>query len=279
MFNLPEVKRYHLARAPLARALAQVRFPLVAHLQTLEGIAPLQDRLRELFPYMQRQDVKELSVVIGAEGPATPEVGTSMSWELTDDAGSLLSVSPGTATLSVGEEYLGVEDFSSKFQTVLDVLSAVEGLRRCDRLGVRYVNLAELPPGDEPAWTRWFRPELTGWTATGVVSTETRLVGTVSQTHLSAPPSAGLSDAAGEVQALLRHGFVRAGSVVPGIPQGQVERDAYVLDFDLFIPVPQSFDPASLSRQFLALHSQIDRFFRWTLTDDGAGHFELQEVE
>lgn len=277
MFNLTEVNRYHLGRAPLVRALAQVRFPLVAHLQTLAGIAPLQDRLRPRFPVMEQHQVQEMTLAFGPGGPqAAPLVGQATNWVFSDDGGSTLTLAVGAATLTASEEYGGVEEFANLFEFVLDALAEVEGPPRCDRLGVRYVNAAEVPPGEDQAWARWFRPELVGWIGTDVLNDSSSLISSVTQTSIAAPPSTA-SGGPGEVQGLVRHGCVPAQSVIPDI-ELRVDSPAYLLDIDMFVPVPQRFDVGALMRQFRALHGEIDRFFRWTLTPDGAAYFELEEV-
>lgn len=279
MFELEGAGRYRLERAPLAQALAQVRFPLIAHLQTLPGVAPVQDRLRDLFPYMQQQRVQEFALQVGPAGPSAPEVETSVTWEFTDDDGRLLVLAAGSATLSVGEQYGGIEDFSGRFREVLDALAAVEGLRRCDRLGVRYLSLAEPPPGDNDAWARWFRPELTGWIASGVVAADATVTGSITQTQLACPPSNDLGVCPGDVGALVRHGFAGPSAAIPGVPPIVTTSAAYLLDLDLFVAVPQRFDIDGLLAQFLALHGQIDRFFKWTLTDEGREYFGYEDVE
>ncbi len=57
MFGLDPAPRYRLTRPPLVEALGQVRFPVRAKLNTLDGVAPVQERLDEVFPYMNQQQV------------------------------------------------------------------------------------------------------------------------------------------------------------------------------------------------------------------------------
>lgn len=279
MFELESPGRYRLDRAPLAQALAQVRFPLVAHLQTLPGVAPVQDRLRHLFPYMEQQRVQEFAWQVGPGAPvAAPEVETSTTWEFTDDDGRLLVLAAGSATLSVGEQYEGIDDFSDRFRQVIEALAAVEALRRCDRLGVRYLSIAEPPPNDLNAWARWFRPELTGWVASGIVGSRTSVNGSITQTQFASPPVGDLAVCPGDVGGLVRHGFVGPSTAIPGVPPIVTTQSAYLLDVDLFVAGPQRYDVDGLVSQFLALHSQIDRFFKWTLSEEGREYFGYEEI-
>jgi len=228
---------------------------------------------------MEQQSVQEFALQIGP-GPAvaSPEVETSVTWEFKDDDGRLVVLAPGSATLSVGDQYSGVEDFADRFRQVIEALTAVEALRRCDRLGVRYLSLAEPPPGDAQAWSQWFRPELTGWIASGILAPDTSVTASISQTQLAAPPSDDLSILPGDVSGVVRNGFVGPNTAIPGVPPITTSQSAYLLDLDFFVVVPQTFDVTALLDQFLALHGQIDRFFKWTLTSDGREYFGYEEI-
>ncbi len=156
---------------------------------------------------------------------------------------------------------------------MLTALADGAGVSRADRLGVRYLNIAEVPPGDDKAWRRWFRPELTGWSGSEAVGDTTRLITSITQTQLAAEPVGELSGPPVDVQAIVRHGFIPAGTMVPGVLPRQPQNPAYLLDIDLFIDGAQTFDVDELSRQVTMLHDQIDRFFFWAVAPDGAEYF------
>jgi uncharacterized protein (TIGR04255 family) len=279
MFELEAKPRYRLARPPLAQALAQVRFPVRARLQSLKGIAPVQEQLDDLFPFMQQAQVQQLQLVIGPGAPASAAGESTQHWVFTDDAGSTLELAPDTATLAMDHRYQGVEDFSNRFRAVLEALAGPAGVRRCTRLGVRFLNVAVVPPGrDDTAWRDWFRPELVGWIGSNIFSPGTTLVASIMQTQLSASPVGDLSGPPVDVQGVVRHGYVPPGTLLPGVPPLPLERQGYLLDLDLFIDAPQRLDAADLSAQFGVLHQQIDRFFRWTLTPAGEEYFGLEEL-
>lgn len=277
MFRLEAPLRYRLVRAPLAQALIQVRFPLIARLQTPEGIAPIQDRLRERYPYMaQRQEIA-MQIGSGAQGPAAGVVG-GLVWELSDDEGRVVVVSTGSASLTVGTAYEGAEEFAERFEEVLSVLAEVVGVPRCDRLGLRYLSVAENPPGDETGWRRWFRPELTGWVASDMLDDETVPELALSQVQLRAAGGGPFSGLVPDIRGAVQHGLVPAGSGIPGIPPITTNAASYILDLDLSVEAPQPFDIAILRKQFEALHREIDAFFRWSLTHQGEDHFGFEEL-
>ncbi len=273
MFGLDPAPKYRLTRPPLVEALGQVRFPVRAKLNTLDGIAPVQERLDEVFPYMNQQQVQQVSLLIGAAGAAAADSQTAQTWRFTDDSGWSVVIAPDSATQSAGPQYGAFSEFSDRFRTVLTALADGAKVSRVDRLGMRYLNIAEVPPGDERVWRRWFRPELTGWSGTGAVGDTTRLITSITQTQLATEPVGELSGPPVDVQAIVRHGFIPEGTIVPGLIPRQPQNPAYLLDIDLFIDGAQTFDVEELSRQITMLHDQIDRFFFWAVDQDGAEHF------
>lgn len=277
MFGLEPAPRYRLARPPLSQAFGQIRFPVSLKLSEPGGITPVQASLVPIFRYMNPQQVQQVSLLIGPAGPAAAGGQVSQSWRFTDDAsGWSLVLSTDTATLAVGPEYGAFEEFSNRFQTVLSALGEDAQVARVNRLGVRYVNIAEVPPGDPDAWRTWFVPELTGWSATTTVGDGTRLLASITQTQLAAPATGDLSGPPADIQAIVRHGFVPANTLVPGILPAHPQNPAFLLDIDLFVEANQSFDAEELTRQLTMLHDQIDRFFYWSIAPAGAAYFGVE---
>lgn len=273
MFGLESPSPYRLKRSPLAQAFAEVRFPIRAALPTLEGVAPIQEMLEPVFPFMNRQDIQQVSLGVGPGGP-TADNQFVPTWQFSDDHGWTATIAPNSASVSVGPSYTHFVDFGDRFHTVLAALAENSGVARADRLGVRYVNLAQVA-GENDEWRPWFRPELSGWIATPAVGGRTRVVSSITQSHLVCPSSA---EGGFEIHAMIRHGLVPANAAVPGVPPIPSTAPAYLLDMDLFVEQPQPFDADRLADITKALHDQIDRFFYWSLSDEGRRHFELEEL-
>lgn len=278
-FGLDPAPRYRLGKPPLVQAFGQVKFPTRAKLATMEGVAPIQDLLDATFPYLISQQVQQVGLLVGPGGAAAAGSPPSQVWQFEDGAGWSLNLSADTATLSVGPQYGEFGEFSSRFETVLSALADGAAVNRADRLGIRYVNIAEIPPGDPGAWQRWFRQELTGWQATETVADGSHLVTTLTQSHLTAPPTGELAGPETDVQAIVRHGLVPANTMVPGVLPREPRGPAFLLDIDIFTDGPQPFAANELSRQLTMLHDQIDRFFYWALAEDGATYFECEVLE
>ncbi len=275
MFDLEPVSRYRLERPPLAKAVGQARYPIVARLQTLDGIAPVQEALTPLFPYMQQQQQQQLSLIVGPGSQPVSGGQITNSWLFTDDVGWSLTVAPDAATLEIGSQYGSFEEFELRFRAVLEALRQGAALQRCDRLGLRYVDVAQVPPGDEHAWRGWFRSELTGWSASALVSDSARVDTSITQTQLAASPTGHLAGPPVEIQAIVRHGYVPQSAVLPGVLPVPLERSAFLIDVDLFVDGHQAFEETELTRQIGLFHDQIDRFFRWCLLPAGEEYFGL----
>jgi uncharacterized protein (TIGR04255 family) len=237
------------------------------------GIAPVQQRLQHLFPYLEQQQQQFVSLLLPAGLPATAGAQTTPSWKFEDDNGWSLTITPSKVVLSIGSEYRNFREFSERFDALLDALGQQAYVSRADRLGVRYINVAEVPPDDDFAWSRWFRPELTGWTGSGLLGDSTRVITGLTQTQLATAPVGDLSGLPVDVQAVIRHGLIPANTTIQGAAPIQLQRPAYIIDIDVFEEAPQRYDPKELSRQVTLFHDQIDRFFFWAMTDEGANYF------
>jgi uncharacterized protein (TIGR04255 family) len=275
MFELGPVGQYTLARPPLAQALAQVRFPLLAKLQTFEGVAPLQEALLAKYPYMDKLSEAGLSISFGQA--AAPLAEQTTSWHFKDDDGRLLAVSSNAMTLSLSKQYKGFTDFKERFRDALTALKDTLSPSRCLQIGVRFFNVVEDIGDEEGHWKKIFNNSIVGWPASQIVHGDTRLENSVSQIQLASPPVNELADFPADVQAVIRHGIAPAGSLVPGIPVIRLDDRGFFLDIDIFVATSQEFEIDEILSQFTAMHSQTDRFFRWALTGEGEKHFGLKE--
>jgi uncharacterized protein (TIGR04255 family) len=276
MFDLGHVGLYRLQRPPLAQALAQVRFPLVAKLQTFEGVSPLQDALQDEYPYMDKVVETGMAISIGQPAAAL-QTETTNSWHFKDDEDRLIVLSPNSLTLSVGKQYEGFNEFRDRFDRVLDILKQTFSIRRCVQVGTRYVNIIDDTGAEIDHWKTIFETDLVGWPASEIVHGDTRLQASVSQIQLVSPPTNALADFPADVQAVIRHGIAPENSIVPGIPPIQLPNRAFFLDIDMFIAANQEFHTSEITGQLRTMHSQIAKFFHWSLTDEGKNHFSLKE--
>src|ERR1700681_2784824 len=177
MFTLPESRRYRMGRPPLARAVAEVRFPLIAALQTNEGLAGLQPALAEPFPELEILPGSSFQISFGPQAQQPPR------FVFKSDSGYDLQVSPTTAILGVGSEYVNREAFADMFRAALMGRASLGVRKRIQRLGVRYINAC---PADHREWGRWFKSGYVGWVETGIVDAAAQRT-TLSITQLAEP--------------------------------------------------------------------------------------------
>jgi uncharacterized protein (TIGR04255 family) len=275
MFALPDPPKFRMTAAPLAQALVQVDFPIVAGLQTLEGVTPVQQALGNRFPYLSQNVVQQMSLMIGPAGPTAPQTAQSIVHELTGDDGWTLTLTVSSAVLSVGAEYAGVDDFADRFAEVCSALAATAGVVRCDRLAVRYLDVVEIGEGPR-GWERWFRPEIVGVSSPNLSGPH--LLSSLTETRLQQQPEGPFELLQSPVEGILRHGVVPAGSVIVGVPPRPIEQRAFVFDMDTFVASRQPFDDEALPDQYRALHAQIEKVFYWAVTDEGRVRFGYEAV-
>ena len=149
----------------------------------------------------------------------------------TGGQGYELLLAPDSASLSIGAEYLAFAEVLQRFRSLLAVLSR-EGVPRCDRIGVRYLSVATPSTPDSDEWVRWFKPEFIGWTGSGLLSPTTSLFSALNQVTLVSSPTQQLAQFPGDVQAIIRHGLVPAGSAIHGVPPVKIARRSYLIELD-----------------------------------------------
>lgn len=269
MLAVTSAPRYRMTAAPLVHAVAQVNFPIMPRLQTVEGIAPLQERLGDLFPYMNQQIIQQVDLMVGPAGPATSNTQSGTIHIFTDDTGWSLQTTTQSATLSVdGSNYQGVRDFRQRLETVWEALRETAGVRRCDRLGVRYLDIVQL---NGTNWADWFRPEIVGL-ASPRLSGEA-LSSTLTETRLHSNLSEAFAGQSGQIEEIIRYGVVPAGSLMQGIPPRPINQRSFILDIDTFIAAAEPFDPQRLAEQFSELHGNVEKVFHWAITEEGRKQF------
>jgi len=100
---------------------------------------------------MNQEQVQHVSRLVGPGMAPAGEAQKARTWRFTDDVGWTLIVAADAATLSIGPQYGDFEEFRGRFATIVGALHKAAGLPRCDRVGLRYVDIAQMPPGNDGA--------------------------------------------------------------------------------------------------------------------------------
>ena len=131
----PEVP---LPRAPLARVIAQVRFPPILTIRDPDKVAVFQEALREVYPNLSQEQVHSIEL----RGGQTPNISQGLIWRLADrerDPHWRVSLGVDFVALETSS-YDSRNDFLDRLQAVLSALEKEFKPASANRLGLRYID-------------------------------------------------------------------------------------------------------------------------------------------
>lgn len=240
-----------LPNAPLVRVIAQVRYPLIASVESRSFVGPFQEAIRDDYPTLRPEENR--NVVIGPKGPVSTQ--SNVSWRFIDETESWrVTLAPEFLALETWQ-YTNRDDFLDRFRRVLTELGEHVNPRTVDRLGVRYIdrilgaNLRALP--------QLVRPEVAGVLATPLLGDAHHML---SQTLFRLPDGSG--------QLMARWAYLPAESTVDPAAVDPVDAPSWVLDVDAFLEESSAFDVESIGSRARAFTERIYSFFRWVVTDE-----------
>jgi uncharacterized protein (TIGR04255 family) len=249
--NIPVVDHELFPNPPLKAMLGQVRFPTVLRITDLTSLVPFQETIRHEFPTFRQE--QQLSLVVGPQGPQTPQIQSAYRFVTSDGMWSIL-LTPDAVTLEadVRAGYTNFADFGQRFRLVWEAILAQYSPTQIVRQGLRYVDHIE---GDRrpSEWDAIINPALLG--PIGTFGDD--ISQSVSELRLTLPDGV----------VIFKHGMLPLGpSATPG----------YLLDFDYFIEEPN--DETSLEAvmgRFDTYHELLYRMFRWCVTDAALEAFRV----
>ncbi len=240
-----------LDNAPLVRVIAQVRYPLIASVESRSFIGPFQEAIRNDYPVLRPEESR--SVALGPEGAVTTR--SHVSWRFSDETQAWrVTLAPGFLALEAWQ-YTSRTDFLNRFRRVLTELHEHMTPRMVDRLGVRYIdrilgdNLGSLP--------QLVRPEVAGILTTPLAENAHQMV---SQALFRLPEGNG--------RLMARWGCLPAHSTVDPAAVDPVDEPSWILDIDAFLEETSAFDVEMIGSRTRALAERIYSFFRWVVTDE-----------
>ena len=225
---LPEV---HLDWAPLARVLAQARFPPILTISKVDEVASFQEALRETYPNLSRDQVHNIELT----GGQTPHVQQGMIWRLADG-----ETEPAWR-VSLGVDFVALEtsDYDSRDDFLArlgDVLSAVEESFKpasASRLGLRYID--RLTDVAVERIGEMIRAEILGviQPANSLDSSlRASVIHQITEAQFRAP---------GGTRVLGRWGWLPANTTYDLNALEAIEQPSWVLDLDMFTTQSQGF--------------------------------------
>jgi uncharacterized protein (TIGR04255 family) len=243
----------HLQRAPLIYVVAQVRFSAIVAIEKF--VPEIQEQLRHKgFPRYLEGQVHEIA--IQTDGP--PKFSAVKRFEFQNKEATLGIVLQPSSVAIHTNNYTNYEAFEEYTKTALMTVHRVLNIGLSERIGLRYVNLIRLEPGEE--WTDYLHKGLLGlapgsvgvkkWTSASQFLGDTdvgQLAIRCSQSEQPIPPDLQTSSL----------------NYSKPLPKGEV---VTILDLDHFLERPADFKVAAAMAVLEQLHESLDKVFTTAVT-------------
>lgn len=251
--DIPEIR---LSDAPLARVVAQVRYPRPLDFEDDKSLQPLGRILASRYPVGRK--VQATAVLITPSG-VTEQPASETNWTYQDVRGEWQITVSSQFTSIEALKYTSRNDFCDRFREVFEALSQVIHPPVFDRLGVRYINRLE---GEEAL------KDL------GNLVNPTTLAG-LAVPHEGIQVQHSICDTVfvdGNSYLQVRWGWLPAGvSIDPTAPAPKVPY--WLLDIDSYTGNGGPFEVEVLDGLTRDLATRAYRFFRWAITDSFVARF------
>jgi uncharacterized protein (TIGR04255 family) len=258
-FSDAHIDDVRLTKAPLARVLAQLRFP--GPISSLRygsdaDIASLAGPLSGIgYPFLE--EGHQLVLQVTPDGVTPHEAGKLWTFRSGDKSWHV-TLTPEFVTLDTSA-YTDRDEFLTRLSSLVGVLAAAVELQGVSRVGYRYINQVK---GLSTAELRSImRNELLG--ALAVPEGDARLIDGISEATFSLDPvdmPGGVADGLQARWGKLPPGVVLDASMPP-TPEA-----TWLLDIDSFRQVNLAFDEGPIIGQVKDLSVRAYRFFRWVTT-------------
>lgn len=261
-FGDEPLEEIHLGAAPLARVIAQLRYPQLASMAD-EGVArAFAKSLSADYPLLE--EAREFSIVVASDSISEqPRPALNPVWRLQTADGNWV-VTLGQNSLSLESlSYSDKSDFCNRLIQIANTFIDVAKPPRFDRFGVRYINRVT----DLEILTRipdLIRTEMIGLAAL-------RLPRDVSAHH-------GLLEVQfnrGAHTTLVRCGFLPAQTTIDAAVPAPTS-ESWILDIDSAIAEAQNIAFNRIAEITDLLVDRAYRFFRFTVKPDFLELFEPQ---
>jgi len=246
-----------LARTPLVRVLAQVRFPTILAVRNPDKAAGFQALIRDDFPLLE-----ECLIPRPVQSPDfSIETRKELVWRFrSNDRDWLASLTPDFVTLET-TNYGDRGDFLSRFRSLLEATGRTFNPPEVTRLGVRHID--RITGQDIGRLTDMIRHEALGFA-----------VGPLGSAMCHDLARSLLHTDEGVIQ-------VNSGHLPPGETNDRaalepINEPSWFLDLDMYSSKPRKFDPEHLMLSAERFSGRIYSVFRWIVTDDFLRHYGVE---
>ena len=252
------VREVPLPVTPLARVIAQARFPIILSVRNPDKVAAFQEDLREIYPHLSEEQVHS----IGLTASQMPNVRQGLIWRLADSEQSpRWRVSLGEDFVSVEtSDYDGRQDFLDRLRAVLAAVENAFKPAGAQRLGLRYID--RLTGEAAGRVTDLIRPEVLGIMGpTDPQSLDLRdsIVLMMTEARFHGPDGSPIQG---------RWGTLPPNTTYDPDVLEPVAGTSWVLDLDMATPGPCSFSPDDLLTTAKSFSESLYWLFRQMVTDE-----------
>lgn len=252
---IPEVP---LAHAPLARVIAQIRFPSILAIRNPDKVAVFQEALRSIYPHLEEHRVQRFDLYPDPNLSAREGI----IWRLTDRE------TEPSWRVSLGVDFVALEasDYDSRadfLERLAAVVGAVEDTFKpadVKRLGLRYINRLTGEAVDRVG-------ELLQSEVLGIVRADSSfapalddsIVHLMTEAQFVAPDHAYVQGRWGQVPV---NATYDPDAIEP------INEPSWVIDLDMFTSKPQSFESEGLLTSATGFATCLYWLFRQMVTDE-----------
>ena len=246
-----------LPKSPLARVIAQVRFPPILSIAKPDRVADFQEVLRSSYPHLNKEEVQ--SIKRGAD--QVTHIDEEIIWRMADQEET------ATWRVSLGVDFVAIEtsDYTSRTDFLSRLRAVVSNVEECfhpadtKRIGVRYIDQLKGDAVDRIG--ELIQPSVLGILQSDGASTKMLRDSTV---HLMT--QAQLQAKEGLIQG--RWGSVQPNTTYDLNALPPVNEPTWVLDIDMFTLDTQPFESEGLNARAEVFAKRLYGVFRQMVTDE-----------
>jgi uncharacterized protein (TIGR04255 family) len=257
-FGEDPIEEVHLERAPLAKVLAQVRFPGLAILKDDSIVSTFASQLGKEYPVLQEQ--RGVNLLVTPTG-VTQQQSNQRMWSLPSrDELWKITVSENFLTLDT-VKYPSRHEFVRKFDQAAQKFIELVDPPYFERLGIRYINRVDDKELIHDRLISMIRREMIG--ALAIDRPENVKI------------SHSVSDSLftdGEYSIQMRCGALPPGAVLD-IDITPIQEPMWILDIDSYIEQKMYRTPEELASKLNILAERAYRMFRWVVNAEFIRHF------
>lgn len=248
----PNYERVIFNNSALELGIVQLKYPPIQRFSDEKYMVGIKEALADEYPLESAE--LGMNIVITPQGVSqTP--GASMLRFTSIDSRWSVVLSHEAVSLET-REYSHIDEFSTRFASILDSIATHLRPRHQLRIGLRFINEFRFPDGDRyETWRRLLNAELIGLGFGGMLG------GEVEQTI------GEILTRRDDGRLLVRHGFLK-GSTISATPTHPAKTGPfYLLDLDYSDETPTKFEVNAPIERMRRYNTFLYDIFRWSIGD------------